>query len=754
MALFSLNCNFRPTHFCAFCAFLWPILERGTNRAASQSNAALMKTLFPLFAPIFLVPTLAFGQEKPPQNVLPLREVALFSSGVGYFGRAGQINGETSVPLVVHAPQIADLLKSLVLFDPKGTIKPVTYSLQDYLAQGVGETDLNLGSAASPGAILQAFQGAPVRLERAAGAIEGRILSVSSRQTKVDDALVTLEYLSLLTTMGVQTMRLDDVTSFRLLDPDLDAKLRATLEKKATNLTTKLDDGARNITLHFAGKGAREVRAGYLLETPAWKTSYRLVLDAKKKPYLQGWAIVENTTDDDWNGVHLSLISGRPISFIQDLAAPIYVSRPVVAPLILGSPRPQTFGEGFSESGQKTVNAPIAMPADELSSRVGALENRVTPPPILSDMPVNGALFRNRSAGGRGSSFGGAANEVARSSITQGLLDDKQLQAQASGAERGELFEYAIDGATTIARGQAAMVPIVSSDIEGQAVTIAESSLNPGEISTSNGFSLRNSSGLHLQGGPITVFAGGIYAGDALVSNLAPMEKRLIAYARDLEVVAIQNQPKSDENVVKISLRDGVLHFRKNLSRERSWSFKNKGDALKTVVLQVPDEGDWKLADAKQLDEKTVGAQRLRFGIKPGDTTFKAKWITQQEEEIAVFDTEAPSLDFYAQLGAVSPALKAKLVEIAAQKRRLSELAALRALKETSLKDIESDQTRIRGNMMPLDKNGQLFKSYERKLGEQESRVESVRAEIKRLREAENAASKSLRSALDGLSAD
>ncbi len=278
----------------------------------------------PIPAPRRRLPTpisrAALPNETP--NALPLREIALFSSGVGYFGRAGRINGETSVPLTVHAPQIADLLKSLVLLDPKGAVKPVTYGLGDYLSRRQSETDLNLSAASSPGALLQAFQGAVVRIEKPAGAVEGRILSVNSRQIKEGERLLSVENLSLLTNLGVQTVRLDDVTSFRLLDADLDAKLRATLEQKAANLTSQLDDGARSVTLHFGGKGAREVRAGCLLETPAWKTSCRLVLDEKKKPYLQGWAIVENTPDDNRNAVKLSLISGRPISFIQDLAAP------------------------------------------------------------------------------------------------------------------------------------------------------------------------------------------------------------------------------------------------------------------------------------------------------------------------------------------------------------------------------------------------------------------------------------------------
>ena len=61
------------------------------------------------------------------------------------------------------------------------------------------------------------------------------------------------------------------------------------------------DSQKKAVSLHFAGEGKRKVEVGYVVENPIWKTSYRLVLDKDgEKPYLQGWAVVENPTDEDW----------------------------------------------------------------------------------------------------------------------------------------------------------------------------------------------------------------------------------------------------------------------------------------------------------------------------------------------------------------------------------------------------------------------------------------------------------------------
>jgi hypothetical protein len=67
---------------------------------------------------------------------------------------------------------------------------------------------------------------------------------------------------------------------------------------------------------------------------------------------LQGWAIVENTSDDDWNNVKLSLVSGRPISFTMDLYQPLYSTRPVVEPELYASLRPQVYGEAMERRDQ------------------------------------------------------------------------------------------------------------------------------------------------------------------------------------------------------------------------------------------------------------------------------------------------------------------------------------------------------------------------------------------------------------------
>src|SRR5262249_15068434 len=142
------------------------------------------------------------------------------------------------------------------------------------------------------------------------------------------------------------------------------------VKKALETLALSHDTQKKTVSLNFTGEGRRTVKVGYVVENPIWKTSYRLVLDKKGKPFLQGWAMVENTQDDDWMNVRMGLISGRPISFQMDLYQPLYVKRPVVEPELFASLRPPTYSGAMRRGGEVMPEPKSeAPPADEGPTR-------------------------------------------------------------------------------------------------------------------------------------------------------------------------------------------------------------------------------------------------------------------------------------------------------------------------------------------------------------------------------------------------
>ena len=86
-----------------------------------------------------------------------------------------------------------------------------------------------------------------------------------------------------------------------------------------------------------------DVKVSYAVPTPTWKAAYRVVMDDKPdaKSLIQGWAMVNNVSQEDWSSVRLTLATGAPLSFVHDLHTPSYVKRPdihgnLIAPTVTG----------------------------------------------------------------------------------------------------------------------------------------------------------------------------------------------------------------------------------------------------------------------------------------------------------------------------------------------------------------------------------------------------------------------------------
>ena len=144
------------------------------------------------------------------------------------------------------------------------------------------------------------------------GTMTGSIVGVEQKQEAVGKDVVNVEQLNLWCADGMRSVKLSELQRVRFLNPVMDNEVRKALE----TLTLSHDTQKKAVSLNFVGEGKRNVRVGYVIENPIWKTSYRLVLGKEKedKPFLQGWAVVENATDEDWKDVRMALVSGRPIS--------------------------------------------------------------------------------------------------------------------------------------------------------------------------------------------------------------------------------------------------------------------------------------------------------------------------------------------------------------------------------------------------------------------------------------------------------
>ena len=151
-------------------------------------------------------------------------------------------------------------------------------------------------------------------------------------------------------------------------------------------------------------------------------------------------------------------------------------------------------------------------------------------------------------------------------------MDVSAIAAQASAADAGELFVYALDRPLTLPRGEAAMVPIISRDVArdvaGDALTIVSANRSGPQVAQ-NGFRLKNDSDLRLSSGPITVYLDG----------LSPRDSKLIAFGIDLDLVAQRDADENRAQLLQIIVEKGVL-------KQRVQRFLTQSYALKTRRLK------------------------------------------------------------------------------------------------------------------------------------------------------------------------
>src|SRR5262245_37112580 len=333
-------------------------------------------------------------QDLKPATSLPITRVVLFNSGVGYFSRSGDVEGDARVDLTFPEQDINDLLKSMVLEDfGNGRISAVSYDSREPIARTLSSFAINLNGNPTFANIVNQMRGERIEVAisptaaNQPGKLTGTIVGVEVQKTPVGNATIDTEVLNMWCAEGMRSVKVSDIQSLRFSNPVIESEFRRALEV----LALSHDSQKKSVSLHFAGDGKRKVQVGYVVEAPIWKTSYRLVLTEKAKPYLQGWAMVENHTDEDWSGVKIALMSGRPISFKMDLYNPLYIDRPNVMLELFASLRPVTYRGNMD--GRQLMNfgmngAPLGLnDADKPVAAVGALPGAPAPTPATLAAP-------------------------------------------------------------------------------------------------------------------------------------------------------------------------------------------------------------------------------------------------------------------------------------------------------------------------------------------------------------------------------
>jgi len=640
--------------------------------------------------------------KEGPGDSLRLTKVAIFNSGVGYFELRGKVQAGEGVSLSFKREQMNDLLKSLTVLNLSGGgVSSIVYDSTKTAAQELSDYSFDFKKEDSLPQVLRQLQGSQIEMLTGSEAVKGTVVGVEKRVTMVEDMAIPFFFLGMVDSSGqLRSFNTEEITGIRFLDQ----RLNEDMERYLAILFQKHRKDEKAILITPTGSGVQDLLISYVAEAPVWKATYRIVIPEGSqdgKPFLQGWAVVDNVSGEDWKGIELCLVSGLPVSFIQNLYDPRFRKRPVV---------------------EMEKEAPVAPSAPEAGVRTGRMQ--MAPAPMVRAEKKHEKTFA-------------AEGETEALRLEKVNLDERMRDLKAATVTRevGEMFEYKIDHPVTIERNRSALVPIVAKEIDGEVVDLYTENVRPNNPLAA--VRLKNSTGLTLEGGPLTVLQGGSYAGDALIKTLKPGEERYITYAVDLSLHVYTKPGSKTEQVDRVVINRGVVRMHRAVIETRAYTLDNKSPLSRTVVIDHPYHADWKLLNKEKPIEVTDNY--IRFAVKAVGlqaTTFTVREMRDTWETIMVSSLTPDHIALFAGRNYLNEKTRRQLEKIVALKTEISAIDEELKVLEKGRSQIFEDQKRLRENLRGLGQTTEekdLRSRYLQRLNQQETWLEKQRERAKEL---------------------
>jgi hypothetical protein len=631
---------------------------------------------------------------------LTLRRVMLSTGGVGYFEYEAQADGPVTLGLDVPLGLVDDVLKSLVVFDAAGSVGGVELPGQDAGQAAFADVPFGPHALGSPLDYLNSLQGVVLevkgprsmtgRLLRAERVREPAPVAAAGAPPAAPDAGLRTR-VTLLTDVGLQQFVLEEADSVQVADVALRERIGRALEA----LRGAAAHEARHLTLRGAGQGERTVRVGYVAGAPLWKTTYRLLLPPPEggKARLQGWAVLENASGADWNGVELSLQYGNPVTFRQALYRAYYVQRPEVPVEVLGRilPGVDTGAHAMPMAGAAGAAAPAAAAAP-------------APAPMM------------------------AMRSMAKSAPAAMQMAEPEEQAAAAEAADATLFKLA--SPLVLPAGHSATVPILDKQVPADRIGVVQQ----GRPHPLQALRIKNDTGTSLPAGVLTLYdpsAEASFAGDARLAGLPNGQDRLLEFAEDLRT-SVDWQNDESNALLTVTAAQGVLRLQQRERWAARVTLTAPADEPRHLLLEIPRRPEATLQsddDIKPVTE-TATAWRLPVTLKAGETrTVIANVDRITFEESSLLEDNGVLATVLGN-PALSASARSALRHVADLRAALSAKEAERDKLKAQIEEVGHDEDRVRQNLAALPPTDALHGKLVRALDADEDRIASLTAGI------------------------
>ena len=610
-------------------------------------------------------------------GAMRLSKVVLYRNGVGYFERGGHVDAE-SFTLRVRKDQVNDLLKSLTVVERKGgRAVSISMPLDPRAWSNAAIATLGPGSG-SLAEVLDKLRGTEVTLDATTGSVRGRILLVESirpdgsERPANDSSSHEQDFkVTLIEGATFQVVRLSAVTGVTLHNDDVSMQFHRSLDATAGEGMFQQVD----VTIRLAGAHEHDLVVSYVVGAPMWKPTYRVVLPehGKGQALLQGWAVVDNTTGEDWRDVTLSLTSGAPIAFRYDLHTPRDVVRTDLS--AIGSSRHAQASVGEAGYAQPAPAVAMAPPPPPPPSRQRANASGMAHAESSKDMKKAQApksAPRDLDDEADQPSTGGLLSPDGEASAVDAEQLAHSMQANTHAANVSGLSRYDLGDKLTIPDGTSTMVAIINQQVDGEETFL----FKPGgggqgyEANPYRVIRFKNSTPFALESGPISIYSGGSFVGEGISEPVSANVAVTIPFAVESSLIVGSHTQYAGDEIRLIKIVRGVMEVETFARRTTTWTVKSqlpRTDDTTVYVRHPKAGGSYELAPRPAGTEDLPDVYLIKLMIAAGATETKLDVVEQtpSRSQLTIWDGRVlPLLEGILAQGDLDSGVRAKLAPI------------------------------------------------------------------------------------------
>jgi len=664
-------------------------------------------------APILVTTVLASA--SAPTEILPLRRLRLYETGVGYFERNGKVAATSDLALPLPASHLDDALKTLiVLGDHEARVQRIQFAsaISEDGARAMAGLPAGTDGGVGYTEVLESLAGSAVEIEHDRGRTRGILLEVEGPFETPHDpdagevsaealepwyALVIVDERG-----GVHRIRTPAIHSVQALDDTIRSRLHVAAESLSKHVARR--DHPLDVRVSSSGR----LGLGYIAESPVWRTTYRIVLpEVGAQAELQAWALVHNDTDEDWQGVQLELANGRPQSFLYPLAAPRYAWRELTGP-------------------------------EEDLSTIPQLANTTSDQMWGESFGVGGLDLVGTGAGGGGTGEGtiglGSIGLIGHGGGGAGEpeIGDLAQLSQAEGHESGALFVYRVADPLDLRAHHSALVPLLHANLEAEPITWFARDDTQGLTAAR----IVNNTSQTLPAGIVSLFAASSFVGETALHRLKPKERQFVAFGTEQDIELDRDVETLSVRVVGVSCVGDELVEHMIVKTRVRIELRNRSGLPRRAFVGLDFDRNAQIETDAPLDFDDESETPLII-TNVDATSSTTLVLTAETAETSREDL--PAADRLASLVTTEglPPEQRERIARALGHHREAETASARLIEQTEQQDRqEAELVRLREDLAALGRAGLRNRTTRRaakRLLENERRLERLRDAIESL---------------------